>query len=182
MNRKLLDQINIEKIRIAFQKKKLSCKPFSQDLDKWNAACVALDTMEDALMAILAYGTAKESRSVGLRYLKLYGLLQAVFLQQDAIQCFLNVLGGNFEKEKKRLIAWHELRNLRNLTVGHPVDNFGEKRCYIIRVSIAKHGFECIMWDKKKRKDDFVKIDIKSLLNKYRKEVGGVLRKVQDYL
>jgi hypothetical protein len=182
MGRKELVEIIIDKIRASFQEKDPSDMPFNKDLDKWNIACVAMDTIEDTLLAIQDYEVSEENNSFGSRYLQLYGLLQAVFLQQDAIKYLLNVLGGNFDREKDSLVAWNELRDLRNLTVGHPIDNGGKKRCYIVRVSLAKHGFECIVWNKNDKKDEFIKIDIMGLLDKYKKEASRILKEIYNFL
>jgi hypothetical protein len=47
---------------------------------------VALDTAEDAAEAMIAYeGTPFQTDAFGENYLRLYGFLQAVFLQQDAL-------------------------------------------------------------------------------------------------
>ena len=57
--------------------------------DDWNLLCVAMDTLDDTCLALEDYeaaGLGTESRE---KYLRLYGMLQAVFLQQDCI-CYLH--------------------------------------------------------------------------------------------
>ncbi|PKP61439.1 hypothetical protein CVT91_03255 [Candidatus Atribacteria bacterium HGW-Atribacteria-1] len=51
----------------------------------WNQLCSSLDVIEDSDLAIDAYLNREFSKDDGEKYLRLYGLLQALFLQQDAV-------------------------------------------------------------------------------------------------
>ncbi|MFC1781911.1 hypothetical protein ACFLZ8_06595 [Planctomycetota bacterium] len=51
----------------------------------WNQLCSSLDVIEDTDLAIKAYQESKSSQNDGQKYLQLYGVLQALFLQQDAV-------------------------------------------------------------------------------------------------
>lgn len=107
----------ISKIRDSFEKKKLSDKPFNNNLDKWNIACVAMDTLEDTQLAIEYYEKNKGSKLDGGKYLTLYGLPQAVYLQRGAIKYLYKELRSNSDKFNYSLTAWNKIRDLRNLTV-----------------------------------------------------------------
>jgi len=56
-------------------------------------------------------------------YIEFWGVMQALFIQQDAI-CELHkaVKGEKLEKknEPEKFRAWNELRDFRNLCAGHP--------------------------------------------------------------
>ncbi len=57
-----------------------------KDLDNWNQICSSLDTIGDTSFSIQDYLAAKYPESTGLKYIFTYGLLQALFIQQDAMR------------------------------------------------------------------------------------------------
>jgi len=111
------------------------------------------------------------SNDDGDKYLKLYGVLQAVFLQQDSIrklyEIFLNV---DFSPEPSS--AWARIRNLRNLSTGHPIKSKGDKYCQIARITLGKNGFKILVWDKKERQNVSEDIDLHELLQSYKEEIA----------
>ncbi|MDP2923506.1 MAG: hypothetical protein Q8O30_07320 [Candidatus Omnitrophota bacterium] len=177
----MMDNITKE-IRGIFEKKKLSSEPFNNNLDAWNLACVSMDALEDTLLALNYYEKHKGSNCDGARYLRLYGVLQSIFIQQDAIKFLCKILIGCFEEGKYKLSSWKEIRDLRNLTVGHPLNKNSNKRCYITRMSISKDAFRYIIWDKSKRKDIFCKADLKGLIDGYKKEAIIILQDILNIL
>ena len=52
----------------------------------WHQLWAALDVIEDTELAIEAYLQSKYPTDIGERYLRLYGLLQVLFVQQDAMR------------------------------------------------------------------------------------------------
>ena len=70
----------INKIRTAFEKTQPSDKFFNNNLDKWNIACVAMDTVEDTKLAIEYYKNDRNDYVNGYNYLMLDGVLQSVYL------------------------------------------------------------------------------------------------------
>jgi hypothetical protein len=84
---------------------------------EWDMACASMDMIGDAQLAIDAFDD--KPASAGQRYLEVYGLFQAFFLQQHAIKDLaaalrladLKVLDDPDMKE---------VRELRNKYVGHP--------------------------------------------------------------
>ena len=52
-------------------------------------------------------------------YIEIWGVMQALSIQQDAITELHKVIVGNKPKTGP---AWSELRNLRHLTTGHPAN------------------------------------------------------------
>ena len=58
---------------------------FKGDEDRVAKAQVALDTAEDAMLALLNYWSVGIGSDYGEKYLRLYGFLQSTFFPQDAI-------------------------------------------------------------------------------------------------
>ena len=81
----------------------------------------------------------------GENYLRVYGLLQAIFLQQDAIRCLHDqFVGASLEPQ----LNWKEIRELRNLSSGHPLeksDRSGTRRTMISRITIVDQGFQLMI-------------------------------------
>jgi len=150
---------------------------FADHPDEWNALCVAMDTLGDTCLALKYYQDFGIGNEEGEKYLKLYGLLQAVFLQQDAIR----QLYETFLKTELRPHAgsfWMRIRELRNLTVGHPIEKgkTDTKRCFISRVTIHSGGFQLIVWDKAELRNDFENVDLRSIYESYKSEAIGHLQ------
>lgn len=62
----------------------------------------------------------------GEKYLKLYGLLQAVILQQDSIRELYGIfVGENLISNSNP--ALENIRQFRNLTAGHPIEKRSQK-------------------------------------------------------
>lgn len=81
---------------------------------------------------------------IGKRYLLMYGLLQALYLQQDAVQdvCRALHLTGDLEDYGAEV---REVRDTRNDAVGHPTSRRGAgSRSYhfISRMTLTEAGFD----------------------------------------
>ena len=145
---------------------------FKAHLDEWNALCVAMDTLGDSCLALGYYEASGIGKEDSEKYLKLYGLLQAIFLQQDSIRQLNRVfLGSDLQSDSDS--AWKKIRDLRNLTVGHPIEKrekAGTKRCFISRVTIRTGGFQLLIWNSDKEQNEFEDVDLQSLYKQYKLE------------
>ena len=56
-----------------------------ENSDKWNQICSSLDVIGDSLLAIEAYQVVEYPNNGGLKYIYTYGVLQALFILQDAV-------------------------------------------------------------------------------------------------
>ncbi len=163
---------------------------FGHDLDKWNTLCVAMDTLGDSCLALEHYEVFGMGQEDGEKYLKIYGLLQAVVLQQDSIRQLYQVfLGSNLKPDYDS--AWGKIRKLRNLTAGHPIEKrpegkdkksgrTGIQRCFISRVTICGGGFQLIIWNKDEARDEFVDVDLKGLYQAYKLEAIKYLETILE--
>jgi hypothetical protein len=82
----------------------------------WNQLCSSLDIVEDTELAIEEYLNVKEVKTDGLKYLFVFGIMQVLFVQQDAIINMAESLGleVKFDTDLKNI------REIRNDSVGHP--------------------------------------------------------------
>jgi len=151
-----------------------SCTP-----KNFETYCIAKDTIQDTAEALLAHRKKDFVDDVFLRYIEYYGVLQAVYMQQDAIQALYNL----FMKPEKlftvNLIHWEKLRGLRNDTVGHPVVRL--KRLNRSMISYDRVDY---LWrsHKKKKSLESDSVDLRELLDSYDSEASCVLDCIFQHL
>ena len=151
----------------------------------WYQLCSSMDCLEDTQLAIKYFVESDFPDAVGDKfvfiyggqYIYIYGLLQALFLQQDALKDFSEIISYeiNFKKEYSEL---YEIREIRNKTSGHPTkrDYKGKWKSThsIVRTSMSKKGFE--LRSKYKKEDaNYEKIDIIKLINIQDKNVKFII-------
>lgn len=83
--------------------------------------CAAADAIQDADQAIDTYLSADPSiTDHGLLYLYTYGVLQAAYVQQDALITMRRAFGLPAKPRHDMPVPMQALREVRNRTVGHP--------------------------------------------------------------
>lgn len=108
--------------------------------DTWNQICSSLDVIGDTTLAVQDYLTTSYPQSEGLKYVYTYGLLQALFIQQDAARHLTEAFDIPYESSERL----NKIRELRNSAIGHPTKQSVRKSRhynYISRISLAKNGF-----------------------------------------
>lgn len=115
-----------------------------QDNILWHMLCSCMDTIEDteeALESFLKLDT--DSSDKGRNYLRIYGALQALFVQQDAVKNLHDALKIPYTEDK----ALDKIRNIRNDAAGHPTKR-GNKRAFnfISRPTLSSQGFQLITY------------------------------------
>ena len=142
----------------------------------WNQLCSSLFVIEDSDLAIDAYPNNEFSKDGGEKYLRLYGLFQALYLQQDAVKHLCESLGLS-----NNLIAnpkLKEIRDIRNDSIGHPTKRGNYKSYHFIsRVTITKTEFQLVSKheNSKTTSRDILIID---LIKEQRKYLSKILKKV----
>lgn len=119
--------------------------------DDWSFVCVAMDIVEDASLAIkdfLRFGLNGPTKydSVGERYLRLYGVLSASYIQQEATRKLFALMNCPSPKELKACFDALEIRKLRHQLASHGVDfldhNAKATRAFV-PVRIELDGYTC---------------------------------------
>jgi len=91
----------------------------------WSQCWSCLDVIEDSELAVVAYSAGEFGTSVGARYLAVYGLLQALFLQQDAVINLCESLG--LPETIDNHLRLKEIREIRSDSIGHPTKRSRKK-------------------------------------------------------
>lgn len=131
----------------------------SRNRGYWNQLCSSLDVIQDCELAINSYANNNFSTEDGEKYLRIYGLLQAAFVQQDAVTNLWESLqiSGDFELGEKL----KNIRKIRNESIGHPTKIKNNSYHFISRVSMEKSGFKLIScYNNKTEFNDILLIDI----------------------
>jgi len=131
---KISDYINIGRVQ----------NKLIQNKKNWNQICSSLDVLGDATYAVSSY-INNSFPSDGSKYIYVYGILQALFLQQDSLKHLTCALLSIKEKDYKVNDELEKIRNIRNEAVGHPTNKGGGKSFhYISRMTIEKSGFHLL--------------------------------------
>ena len=104
--------------------------------------CSCLDVIKDTERCLDTYLTTNiDELDFGNKYMYVYGSLQALYVQQDAVKHFTCTLKKDYPRDR----YLKEIREVRNRSVGHPTDqgrDSGKTSNFITRDSIGSKGFE----------------------------------------
>lgn len=106
----------------------------------WNRLCSALDVIGDTELALDAYLTHPVVEDTGVQYLHVYGALQLLQTQQDAVAEICGALQIKPHASPKVPLV----RELRSSAVGHPTrqqENNRQKSNFIVRATLSQFGF-----------------------------------------
>lgn len=150
------------------------------DKPLWIILCSALDVLGDTQLAVESYLALPETDDIGTRYLLTYGVLQVLYVQQDAVRHLLDV----FKLKHNTDPVLEAIREVRNKTTGHPASRpplksrHGEPSShFLVRNSLQKSGYT-LMTSYPEREPDFQYVDILELIVKQRAEVRTALEQI----
>ena len=111
------------------------------DRSKWLPLTSALDVLEDSSGAVTYYIESDFPDNVNGKYLFIYGLIQAMFLQMDAANSIQTALTGSTIDFKTDYPEAYCIREMRNDVVGHPTNRRNNQSVYLAQMSLNKNGF-----------------------------------------
>lgn len=140
----VVQKIDLEKLTLnnqTFLSKTKERFRFDND-NGWKFMTSSLDTIGDSNYAIIVYLNSNSANS-GIEYLKLYGVLSAVYIQQQSILKLLELFKVNNLNVMKKEFEVLEITFLRHCISAHPInyDLNGEKVSFkIVRSSLIQNG------------------------------------------
>ena len=158
---------------------------FVRSVDSRYKIAACLDTIEDAQIAIDDYrriDLSEDQTNRGRLYLVVYGVLQGIFLQQDALRSLAKALRFSFQIDDTPRLK--EIRDLRNMIAGHPTSfrRNGKDAFYAIsRSTLSLEGFEMLEYIEGHSKR-MILIDIKELLADNEEPISKTLRNLRSKL
>ncbi|MEN5053859.1 hypothetical protein [Sphingobacterium kitahiroshimense] len=142
----------------------------------WNKLCASMDVIADTQMAIRSFFNLPPFSSETGGYLYLYGLLQALFLQQDALNHLSEALFNKLYKWDNQYPDLYAIRNLRNDTTGHPTKRGNDESFHFLaRYSVSKGSFRLMSHFAKTNERIFKDIDLSDLRSKQEENVLRIL-------
>jgi len=154
--------------------------------EQFQAFCVAKDWLQDTCEAILAHRARGFCVDPLQGYIEFLGVMQASFVQQDAInELHYALIGTRISKlDLAKMPAQQELRELRNLTAGHPTNkSVGESRTKRISIRRQAMSYECIAYVERSSKVSSHKtMNLGQLLDNYDKEAATMMQSLFEQL
>jgi hypothetical protein len=113
----------------------------------WYQMCVAMDIIDDVESALDAYIDNEFPTDMGERYLRIYGAMQGLSLQQDALRDLIKAIYPTKKIQLNDVLK--DIREARHASVGHPTElkRRGSLSVHgIVQNSISKDGFELLSY------------------------------------
>ena len=153
---------------------------FLQDTSAWNQLCSCLDVIGDNELAVSAYYDSIP-KNIGETYLLVYGILQTLFVQQDAVRYLCEALGIEYNPDP----GLQKIREIRNDSIGHPTKRIFKKMPtwnFISRTSLSKNGFQLMVRFADSNLPKFINIDLLEIIKTQNVKVTDVLSSVLKLL
>jgi len=175
-------------INVKVQPTKLTIRKvlkLSKDED-WSFLCSAMDIIGDACLAIddflrFSLDGPMKYDEIGERYLRLYGILTATYIQQEAVLKLYQLVNvPPALKDGKAMIDQLEIRQLRHKLSSHST-NYLDKKGTIetfIPIRMNLRGFNCGYFDNKAIKA--YNVDLKEAINAHLETLVEMLDRILD--
>lgn len=141
----------------------------------WHKICASMDNLEDTSLALLSFERSGLGRAAPSQYLRLFGAMQAIFLQQDSIATLHRELLGAW-KPPGPLTAWSKARELRNIVGGHPAERAG----MVARVTLKSRKVLIAHWSSAHKDSIFEEVNVRGLVFDYLSEAVTILSMCVD--
>jgi len=159
-----------------------------QSKEAYSAFHVAKDWIQDTSEVLSHHRSAGFASHWTVSYLELYGVLQAVFVQQDAIKQLHNSLkpeSGDEWPSHDHKSGWQEIRRIRNLAIGHPTEPPSPRHNRLSRCVIDRDDktYDTIRLKKyPSSPEPFEIINLGDLIDRYDAEGAKIIARLQTYL
>lgn len=156
------------------------------DAADWSFICVAMDVIGDASLALMHFlrfslDGATRYEDVGERYLRLYGVLSAAYVQQRAVLKLFKLMNCPNPADVHAVFSALEITSLRHQLASHSLDFLplgGGKAQAFVPVRIGLSGYSCMVTEN--RGGPTRTIDLKKAVNAHCNAVVSVLDRVYE--
>lgn len=161
----------------------INCKPVKEyyystlSPDQWVQLCAAMDVVRDSQRAINKYREIDQINYIHGDALYIYGLLNAFYLQQEAVKTIYEFI---FEKELKFYNLYpniDEIKKYRNDVCHATNRKQGKEQIIMSPRTVTKHGFDYLKYATSdgKRKLITIHVNIDDCLAKQAHEIKAIL-------
>lgn len=132
--------------------------------------------LQDSTESLWAHRKRGFSDDPQVAYLEFWGIMQAVIIQQDALaEIYSVIVKQPFSARQKGLVAWLEIRELRNVCAGHPAKKDKPNKTPIIRSFMGRNfgGYQGLTYERWEQNvgTTHPTVSLGTLLDAYAKEV-----------
>jgi len=149
----------------------------------WHQLCAALDTVDDTDEAVRAYLNGDFPTDNGEQYLRIYGILQTLYVQQDSLHDLINAVHPTTQINVKDLLK--DIRRARHRSVGHPTHAGPRGGPFstnaIVRHTIRKDEFQLLSYPRTAH-GVFQPVDLIRLIEQQNAETNRILLEVIEDL
>ncbi len=154
--------------------------------DKYRSAKWVLEDTSEAIEVYKNYTRKEKELDLGTKYLMIYGVFTALYLQQNALKDLCDALNHkqvDITKENNPKI--YEIREIRNDIAGHPTTGRGSSKyttylsrhsCYYTNLSLRKIQYQ------ETENDKFIDVDIISSIDTQEKFIKEQLEEILSML
>lgn len=155
-----------------------------KDLKKWLQLTSSLNVLVDSYLAVQFYCDSTFPESKGGQYLYIYGLLQALYMQQDAASGISKSLFGKGIRWESEYPDAHHAREVRNDVAGHPTNREGGKSAiYLAQISLHKESFGYMRYySDESKEEEYVCVGVQKAIDDTHTCINAIIRKTSDVL
>ena len=149
---------------------------------KWIGVTASIDVLEDSSWAIEYYVENDYPSDMKGKYLYTYGLLQALFVQQDAAENIYKVFFDEKIKWKEEYPKAYVVREMRNDVTGHPLNRDNHFFIYLVQMYMKKESISYLKEDVNLNRRNSVKVRLMESIEDSAKCINHVLERVLEKL
>lgn len=149
---------------------------------KWIGITASIDVLEDSSWAVEYYIENDYPSDMKGKYLYTYGLLQALFVQQDAADNIYKVFFDEKIKWKDEYPEAYAVREMRNDVTGHPLNRDNHFFIYLVQMDMEKDSISYLKNDVDSKKHQSVNVNLMGSIEDSAKCINHVLSKVLEKL
>lgn len=154
--------------------------------DDWNFICTAMDIIGDACAAVsnfLQFGLDGPTKynDVGEKYLRLYGVLSATYIQQEAILKLYKLTQVPKPKDARDKIQSLRIREVRHKLGAHSTEYSSGRTDKIesyVPVRVSLSGFNCEYFNNETLASE--RVDLRECLNEHFEMLIALIDKVYE--
>lgn len=143
----------------------------------------AMLLMQDTGEALWTHRRRDFSSSAMTAYIEVWGVIQAVIIQQDAL---LELAAAVTAPKLTTGTAWDAVRDLRNLLVGHPANKKSKNkrplRAFMGRQQKSYQDMTYELWDAAADRVTFPQVNLGQMLDAYEGEATDQLQTILEYM
>lgn len=156
----------------------------NENQDRYAAYYTSMYLLQDTAEALWQHRQQGFSKNALAAYLEYWGVMQALFVQQDALGELFKAIIGN-KLETAALAAWQALRNLRNQSAGHPAirDRGGPlTRTFMGRNFGDYAAVTMEVWNAEAGNRAHPRHNLAVMVDAYEKEAAACLREILQFM